>query len=174
MRPTRGTGRARVGAETRKQLSPPVSSPPAASVLARHEVGLPCVVYTLLPQASAALGSGLRDSSWPLPWGPSLLCPGLELFARHLLCLHFIRASALVSFPDHPVSNQDSLPSYPLHLPAFPALLFLTALVYLLVQCVIACPPTFWKVRSSSAGTMSYSSRNPIAKSIAWHMGRTR
>lgn len=119
----------------------PVSSPPVASVLARHEVGLPCVGHTLLPQASAALGSGLQESSWLLPWGPSLLCPGLELFARHLLCLHFIRASALVSFPDHPVSNQDSLPSYPLHLPAFPALLFLTALAYLLVQCVIACPP---------------------------------
>ena len=119
----------------------PVSSPPVASVSARHEVGLPCVGHTLLPQASAALGSGLQESSWLLPWGPSLLCPGLELFARHLLCLHFIRASALVSFPDHPVSNQDSLPSYPLHLPAFPALLFLTALAYLLVQCVIACPP---------------------------------
>ena len=111
----------------------------------------------------------LQDSSWLLSWGPSLQWPSLELSSHHLLCLHFIQASALVSFPDHPVSNQDFLSPYTLHLPCFPALLFFTALVYSRVHCVIACLP-FWKVRSSSAGTVSYSSRNPVAKSIAWHM----
>ena len=47
------------GRDGRKQPSFPVSSPPAASFPAPHEVGLPGVVYMFLPQASTVLGSGL-------------------------------------------------------------------------------------------------------------------
>lgn len=155
----------------RKQPSLPVSSPPAASLPApRHGVQR-AARYRVPPPGChrPGLWNLFQDSSWLLPWGPSLLCPGLDLFPHHLLCLHFIQASALLWFPDHPVSNQDFLSAYALLLPSFPALLFFTALVYLLDHCVTACFP-FWKVRSSRAGTMSYSSRNPVAKSIAWHM----
>lgn len=65
------------GRDGRKQPSLPVSSPPAASFPAPHEVGLPGMHSTFLPPGfhRPGLWAHLQDSSWLLLWGPSLLCP---------------------------------------------------------------------------------------------------
>ena len=171
-----GTGRC-AGRERRKETAAlPVSSPPAAPLPASGEVGSPAWGT---PCSSVPCSSPRLPPSWALEsvsgfqlapaLGPFPATPRLRPVPHHLLCLHGIQASAVVWFPDHPVSNRDFLSAYTLLLPAFPALLFFTPLVYSVVHCVTACFP-FRKVRSSRAGTMSYSSRNPTAKSIAWHM----
>lgn len=134
MRTTRCTGRHRVGDKDREGKSHGflILSPPVASLHASHKVRLTSMVYSVV--YLAASHPFLPQAPWFLPrWAlrflriPAGCCLGalpcyslgLELFPppRHLLLLHLIQASALISFPDHPVSNQPFLSSHTPHLP---------------------------------------------------------